>query len=83
MKKEELKNKAQLTLEKAENAIDKAKEKIDTTKDKLREKVEEGKTYVKNNPEKTKAVLAGIGAVVIAIVAFLLGRKTKNNEDKK
>ncbi len=76
MKKEELRDKAQLTCEKAEKVIEE-------TKGKLREKIEEGQAYIKKNPEKTKAVLAGIGAFVIAVVAFLLGRKTKNDENKK
>lgn len=87
MKKEELKNKAQLTRDKAKDrtreAMDKTKEVMDKTKDKVKEKVEEGRTYVKNNPEKSKAILAGVGAFLIAVLAFMLGRKTKNGKDDK
>ncbi len=76
IKKEKLQDKNQLSKDKVKEAMDKAK-------DRLREKIEKGRIYVKNNPEKSKIALAGLGAFVIAIFAFIFGRKTKNDKDKK
>ena len=38
-------------------------------------KVEEGRDYVKKNPEKSAGIALGIGAFIGAIVGFFTGRR--------
>lgn len=51
----------------AEKAVD--------VKDATMKKMEEGRDYVKKNPEKSAGIALGIGAFLGAIVGFFTGRK--------
>ena len=50
-------------------------EKAEDVKDATMKKVEEGRDYVKQNPEKSAGIALGIGAFLGAIVGFFTGRK--------
>lgn len=58
-------------------------ENLKQTKAKIETKIKEGQIYVKKNPEKSKTILAGLGAFLIVLISFFIGRKTKNNKNKK
>jgi hypothetical protein len=49
-------------------------------KNKIQTKTQEAKKYAKENPEKTKGILAVGGAFLLGILAFLMGRKSKNKK---
>ena len=39
------------------------------------------KEYAQKNPQKTKTILAGVGAVFLALLVFLVGKK-RNKKDE-
>jgi VanZ family protein len=49
-------------------------------KNKIQAKTQETKKYAKENPEKTKKFLTIGGAFLLGILAFLMGRKSKNKK---
>jgi ElaB/YqjD/DUF883 family membrane-anchored ribosome-binding protein len=55
---------------------------VDQISNKVKTNVNKAKKYAKNNPKETKAVAAGIGAFLLAVVALFVGKKRKNkNKD--
>jgi ElaB/YqjD/DUF883 family membrane-anchored ribosome-binding protein len=56
--------------------------KMSELKNKIQTKTQEAKKYAKENPEKTKGILAVGGAFLLGILAFLMGRKSKNKNEK-
>jgi hypothetical protein len=54
--------------------------KMTAFKNKIHTKTQETKKYAKENPEKTKSILTIGGAFLLGILAFLMGRKSKNKK---
>lgn len=59
---------------------DNLSKKMSELKNKIQTKTQETKKYAKENPEKTKKVLTIGGAFLLGILAFLMGRKSKNKK---
>lgn len=55
---------------------------FDCFKGEMGGKAEKVKKYVKENPETTKKILAGFGAFLTLIIAFLLNKKINKNKKK-
>jgi uncharacterized membrane protein YvbJ len=55
------------------------------TKEELNKKMGEGRRYAEKNPQKSKAIMAGLGAFLLLVVSFFIGKKrgNKNKENEK
>ncbi len=51
-------------------------------KKQVESKFQSAKKYAKKNPQKTKTILASLGAFLSVIFAFLMGKNKKNKQDK-
>ena len=49
---------------------------------KIKNRASEAEKYAKENPKEAKAIAAGVGAFLLAILAFIVGKKTKNKKDE-
>ncbi len=59
------------------------KKSLNSFKKQSKAKLQEAQKYAKKNPQKTKTILAGLGTVFAAIIAFLIGKKKKSkNKDQ-
>ncbi len=55
---------------------------LDSFKKQLRAKIQEAEKCAKKNPQKTKTILAGLGAIFVAIIAFLIGKNKNKKKDQ-
>ncbi|MCK5080609.1 MAG: hypothetical protein KAQ63_00460 [Candidatus Moranbacteria bacterium] len=53
-------------------------EAMENFKKQVKVKFREAQKYAKKNPQKTKTILTGVGAVLTTTIAFLIGKKGKN-----
>lgn len=73
--KREVEKKVDQVTVKANEAREAIVERMGAAKDAAVERIEDGREYVRKNPEKSAGIALGIGAFFGAIVGFFTGRR--------
>lgn len=73
--KEEVKDRVDQAAAKANKMKTHITEKANEVKERVVDTVEDGRHYVKRNPEKCAGIALGVGALLGAIIGFFTGRR--------